>query len=268
MSDYLYQVDGDHFVPTDLTTGPWDVRAQHGGAPSALLTFALEQVETPVPMAIARITFELMRPVPLTPLRVDTQVIRPGRKVQLAQASLWSQDTEVMRATALRIRREDLEVPIETLPATSETPRFQQEPVDTPTFPGSPGIETRFFHMDANEIRFVEGGFGEPGPGAAWIRLRYGVVEGQPTSPAMRVAAAADFGNGFSSSLPRGEWLFINPDLTIHFSREATGEWIALRSRTIPGPHGMALAESELYDRQGRLGRSVQSLILERGPGA
>lgn len=263
MSEFLYRPDGDFFIPTDLTTGPWDERAQHGGAPSALLTHVIEGVDAPIPMSIARVTFELMRPVPLTPLRVETNIVRPGRKVQLVQASLWSDELEVMRATALRIRHETLAVPPEALPSSTEIPRFLQESLPTPTFPGTPNRPSRGFHTDANEIRFVEGGFHEPGPSAGWIRLRYPVVEGQANSPAMRVAGAADFGNGFSWVLPRGEWLFINPDLTIHFNREASGEWICLRSRTVPGPTGMALAESELYDQDGRVGRSVQSLILE-----
>jgi hypothetical protein len=262
VTDALYEPDGDRFVPTPLTTGPWDPGAQHGGAPSALLAGAIERVETPAPMQIARLTFELMRPVPLAPLTVVTEVLRPGRKVQLAQASLLTGDgTEVMRATALRVRTADLPVPDATLP--DDPPTGSPEDGQVLEFP-----ETRHdgpsFHSVACDIRFVEGGFDRPGPGTAWIRLTVPVVAGEAVTPMMRLAAASDFGNGLSWSLPRGQWLFINPDLTVHLNREPVGEWVSLRSVTHPGHHGIGFAESALYDRHGRLGRAVQSLLLDQ----
>lgn len=259
----LYIPDDDRYRPTALTTGPWDPGAQHGGAPAALLTHAIEAVDAPDPVQIARLTFELMRPVPLATLDVRTEVLRPGRKVQLVQASLHTEDgTEVMRATALRIRTADLEVPTEAVP---------DDPVPTGpergqhlSFAAGMAPEGTAFHKDANDIRFVAGGFDRPGPATGWIRLLPAVVDGRPTSPLMRLAAAADFGNGFSWAVPRDRWIFINPDLTIHVVRPPEGEWICLRSTTHPGPQGVALAESALYDRRGRVGRSVQSLLLDR----
>lgn len=259
----LYLPDGDRYVPTPLTTGPWDPGAQHGGAPSALLVHAIEAVDAPAPVQVARLTFELMRPVPLSPLRVRTEVVRPGRKVQLVQASLLDgDDTEVMRATALRIRTADLDVPPEAVPEDPVPPG--PEHGEALQFAAGMAPEGTAFHKDANEILFVEGGFDRPGPATGWIRLRPDVVAGRPTSPIMRLAAAADFGNGFSWAVPRDRWIFINPDLTIHVSRPPVGEWICLRSVTHPGPAGAALAESALYDGDGRVGRSVQSLLLDR----
>jgi hypothetical protein len=80
----------------------------------------------------------------------------------------------------------------------------------------------------------------------------------------MRLAAASDYGNGLSWSLPRGEWLFINPDLSVHVTRPPVGEWVALASVTHPTNLGVGLAESAMYDGQGRVGRAVQSLLLDR----
>src|SRR5215472_11420588 len=98
------------FMPTGHTRGPWDPRAQHGGAPAALLARCIEQVDAPLPMEIARITVELMRPVPVDePLAVETHVVRPGRKVQIVAAVLSNRDgVELCRAQALRIRREEM----------------------------------------------------------------------------------------------------------------------------------------------------------------
>lgn len=261
MTDALYVRDDDRFMPTLFTTGPWDPGAQHGGAPAALLTRAIERVDAPGPMAIARVTFELMRPVPLTPLRIAAEVVRPGRKVQLIQASLFDErDTEVMRATALRIRTTDLATPDDTKPDDVVLAGPDQG-VEL-EFPGTQHAGPSF--LGVNDIRFVDGGFDRPGPATGWVRLTLPVIDGEPVSPMMRLAAAADYGNGFSWALPRDGWIFINPDLTIHIVRPPVGEWVCLRSTTFPGDDGIGLAESALYDRTGRVGRSVQSLLLDQ----
>jgi len=90
------------------------------------------------------------------------------------------------------------------------------------------------------------------------------LVEGEEVSPLARVAAAGDFGNGISSVLPWGEYVFINPDLTVYLDRIPHGEWICLESRTRVGPEGTGTAESTLYDTHGRIGRAVQSLYVAR----
>jgi hypothetical protein len=78
------------------------------------------------------------------------------------------------------------------------------------------------------------------------------------------VAAAADFGNGVSSPLSFGDWLFINPDLTIHLSRLPVGEWVGLESHTSAESQGIGISESRLWDEEGPIGRSVQSLLIDR----
>jgi hypothetical protein len=82
--------DGDGFVPTALARGPWDPNAQHGGAPSAILARAIERHDPEPPMQVARLTIELLRPVPLGPLSVRTRTVRPGKRVQLVEAGLRS----------------------------------------------------------------------------------------------------------------------------------------------------------------------------------
>jgi hypothetical protein len=76
--------------------------------------------------------------------------------------------------------------------------------------------------------------------------------------------AAADFGNGVSAIARFGEMTFINADLTVHLHRLPAGEWVCLDSRTTLGTEGVGLAESVLYDEKGVIGRSLQSLLLDR----
>jgi hypothetical protein len=54
----------------------------------------------------------------------------------------------------------------------------------------------------------------------------------------------------------------MNSDLTINLSRRPRGEWIGLDATTYLGPDGCGLAESALYDLDGRIGRATQSLFV------
>ncbi len=69
---------------------------------AGLLARALERTDPGDARFVTRLTIELLRPVPLTPLTMRTRTIRPGRKVQWLEGSLLADDVEVARATALR----------------------------------------------------------------------------------------------------------------------------------------------------------------------
>jgi hypothetical protein len=253
------RVDGE-FVPSPHTRGPWDPRHQHGGAVAALVARAVERTAGDE-FCVTRLTVELMRPVPLERLAVDVAVPRPGRRVLGITVSLSAGDNEVevVRAHAVAVRLTDLptgeghESHLEPGPdAGAEAPLGLREGPD------------EAFHLTGNEIRYVHGGGDRPGPARAWFRLRRPVVDDEEPTGVQRAAAAADFGNGISWVLPFDRWIFLNPDLTIHLARPPSGEWIGLDAFTLPSDRGMAMAESALYDGAGRLGRAVQSLLLQR----
>ena len=257
VDDALFVEDGGRFVPTGHTRGPWDPRWQHGGAPAALLGRAIERLPAEAPMQVTRFTMELPRAVPLVPLRVDAQVERPGRRVQLARASLLAGDDEVCRASAWRMRIADL-----TLPAAAQ-PGGLQLPLPDSGIPFEPDGDEPALHRTGMEIRFVHGRFEEPGEAIAWFRLRHPVVAGESPSPLQRVLAAADFGNGISGLFDFLSFLYINTDLTVYLHREPAGEWICLDAATTVQHTGVGLAQSALFDEQGPIGRSLQSLLVD-----
>ena len=258
----------DRWTPTELARGPWDPRACHGGPVSALLARGIERAnpQSPVDWQVARLSIELTRPVPVgAPLTLTSEVERDGRKVSLVAARLLDGDTEVARARSLQIRVKDLDLPGDVVQSLDIAP-------------GNPddGIAQRVtwavddhvaFHKDACEHRFVEGTWDAPGSVGVWIRLLASVVPGETPSGVQRAAAAADFGNGVSGGLPFDRFTYINPDLTVHLLRSPVGEWIGMRSESVygtaTGSSGAGFAESALFDADGRLGRSVQSLILD-----
>ncbi len=264
MPDSIFVLAGDLVRPTDLARGPWSEDAQHGGAPAALLARAVERFDGGETMTVVRVTVDLLRPVPIAPLRIATRLSRAGKKVQIVEASLVVEDTgvEVARASGLRLRRGHLPLPEGAAPS-GRPPLSVDGFISKPPWSGQ--ITYEGFHSGAVEMRFVAGTFAEPGPATAWIRLRVPLVAGETTSPLARVAAAADFGNGISWALSRRDgYRFINPDLTIYLHRHPVGEWVALEATTLPDPLGVGLAESRLYDERGPIGRSIQSLLVER----
>ena len=256
----LYLPDGDLLVPTELTGGPWSAEAQHGGPVAAAVARAVEAVPAPVAMVTLRLTVELLRPVPLRPLRIETSVPRPGKRVQLVDATVTDGQTEVARARALRIRTAPVPVPHE-----AEQPDYGPEPAA-----GAPlSLEGRLEHpsfLQAMEFRFIRGSGDAPGPATAWARLRVPVVPGEEPSPLQRTAAAADFGNGISRVVDFTTHLFINADLTVALSRPPVGEWVGLDMVTRLSADGYGQAESQVFDRYGPAGRAVQSLIVDLRP--
>jgi Thioesterase-like superfamily len=262
--------DGERFAATELARGPWDPDALHGGAPAALLIHAFERCAPQPNLRLARVTYEFVRPVPLGELSVRTEVIRPGRRVMLLEGSILdAAGTEVARARALRIRPSELEA-LPAGPAGARPAGSSSAPVGGLPFPGPDhGRANDFgdsgrpmFATDGMEIRFVEGAFRTPGRATAWFRLRQPVVAGEPISPAERMAAAGDFGNGIASVLSWDEQMFINPDLTLYLEREPRGEWVALQSEMRVERGGIAVAESVLWDLEGRIGRAIQALLV------
>jgi hypothetical protein len=255
--DAIYRVDGNRVITSPDAAGPWDAGMQHGSAPAVLVVWAAEAILTPVPMQIARVTVDLMRPVPVAPLTLHTEVLREGRKIQLCAVKLLAGDAVVVSATVLKIKTQGLALPPEIADLPSELPGPDQSREEQPSFSSSPFV-------NGISLRAARGRFGVPGPGAIWYRVDRPLVEGAPVSQAMRAVVAADFCNGTSAVLDFQAWTFINADLTVSFARQPVGAWILLDAESWIGPDGAGLAMARLADARGYFGRVVQSLVIEK----
>jgi hypothetical protein len=266
--------DGAGYVPTELTRGPWDPDAQHAGPPAALIGREIERLDGGEGRQVGRITYEILRAVPIAPLRVEARVVRPGRSVELIEARLTDADGEdVIRASAWRLRSARVEIPdglaseagpglIGSSPSTLR-PGFAP-PGPARARPGSfPPTGHEIGYHTAMEYRFVSGDFGDLGPAVAWMRMRHSLVAGESPTPLQRVLVVADSGNGVSATLDWSRYLFINVDLTVHLHRPLAGEWVCLDAITIPEPSGIGIADSAIYDERGPIGRAVQTLLVD-----
>ena len=252
----IFGRDGEVYVPTAHARGPWDPGALHGGAPSALMAGLIEQLAPG--MRLARLTVEFLGAVPLTPLTVTAEIVKGGRRLQLAEASVQVAGSGVpaCRARAVLLRRGDAP----ELPGGDAPAPLRPAPLSVARDDWGRGSEG--FGQTAMDIRFVRGAFTEQGPAAAWFRLEHPVVDAEEPTPAQRAVAAADFGNGVSRVLDWHGWLFVNTDLTVHLHREPEGAWVGLDARTVIEPDGSGLAVSDLHDERGPVGLGLQSLYV------
>lgn len=256
MAESIFEPTTDgRYLPTAAALSPWSDQAMHGSPPTMLMAREIERMPAEQDMFVSRLTVELLRPVGRVPLEVRSRVVRPGRKVQLIEASLWNGEVEVARTTALRIRRAVVEVPksVDALP--------HPEPESLGVWSGT-WRRADVYHLLGVEIRGPAAAEGSA-PGWGWFRLQLPLIPGEDPSPLLRICAAADFPNGISYLVDPRQTSFVNPDLTIYVVRPPLDDWVLVDARTWLEPTGTGVAEGALYDRRGRIGRSMQGLLVE-----
>ena len=177
--------------------------------------------------------------------------------MQLVEAELSDGEKTVIRASAWRLRKAEVALPERTVSRTPAPPGPEQGR-DAGYFPTA---QEHGYHT-AMEVRFVSGGFMEEGPATAWLRMCQPLLAGEDPSPLQRLLIAADVGNGISSPVDYREFLFLNVELTVHIELLPAGEWIGVDAVTFPRPSGVGIAESVLFDRDGRVGRAAQTLLV------
>ena len=252
-------VEATEFEATALTIGPWDPGFQHAGPPAALLARAAERASGIEGGQTVRLAYDILGPVPVGPVRTSTEVLRPGRRIELLEAVLsGADDRPLMRLTAWRMRvRDDGATPVDA------------PPIPVPAGPEESRSESAAFFTQeiayhrALDWRFAAGSFNAPGPAAAWTRPQCSLVEGEPMSPLEHLLVMTDAASGISAALDWQAATFANVDLTVALHRPPRGEWLGMDARTVLGDSGAAQAFAVLFDAEGAIGRSAQSLFVE-----
>lgn len=255
-SQCVFRRDGGRIIPTVLSRGPWSPDAQHGGAPAGLIAGLAEEALASEGYQLARLTLELLRPVPVAELTATVDA-EAGRSVRRVRVTLRHGDQPVASGLAVMVRGAPLSEGTVAGEAPLPPPAQCFDPVRIPGM-----AEEESFHYTAMASKVAGGSTREPGPAAAWLRLTVPLVEGMETTPLMRAAAAADFGNGLSWALPLDRYLFANTDLTLYIQRPPVSEWVGVDSRTWIEPSGIGLTRSVLHDENGPLGFAQQNLLV------
>lgn len=262
----LYRRDGAWFIPARHTASPWSERAQHGGPVAALLTRAVEKT-LPEDMSLSRLTVEMLGPIPLSPIRIDSEVTRPGRRVQMTSVQAVDQHGRPLalaRAWGIRTLAEPL--PLSDLDSTAYPPPPGPDlsPSEPDLFHGI--VEYPHFYGLACERRLADGATAAPGPACVWFRWLCPLVAGEEMTGAQRAVGISDSAQGISWMVKPDRHIFINPDLTVTLWREPEGEWTALAARSRLLANGRGASDSLLFDQRGDAGRVSQSVLLDRAP--
>jgi hypothetical protein len=252
----LFVPDGDRFIPTSLSGGPWSPENQFGGSAAALLATVIEDIPTLVPQQVVRLTVDLMRPIPVQPITVESRVVREGKRIQVSEAAIIFDRVEVARCSALRMRVGDLgDLPVEQgepqigPPAEASRP---EGPFDKSNPPGVAGAA--HFTFESPDGFFVD---------PTWVRMRVPVVAGRETQLLARLAFFADFASGIGQNRSL-EVTGINADLTVNVVRYPTDEWLCLTGTGWTSPQGIGLSQAAISDSQGVAASASLSRLVDR----
>jgi hypothetical protein len=260
--DALYLPDRDGFVGTLLTQGGWHPEHQHGGPVQGLIARCVEEVPTLADMRVVRLTFDMVRPVPIGPrLDIRTSILREGKKIQLVEVLLVVGDVVHVRCTALRLRRDDVtggrDLPAST---TTDVPLPGSEMFE-PVYrdlPHSPG-----FLQGVDMVRFPVPGAQE-GVFGYWIRLTKPLVAGEETSALSRLCVAGDFTNSIGVLVDQTAYSMINADVTVQVLRYPVGDEVAVVGDTrLALGDGLAISNALLHDRSGPVAAATTSQLVQ-----
>ncbi len=263
----LYEPVEGGFLATALTIGPWDPGLQHAGPPAAWLAREVERAGQIDGGQTVRLTYDILGPVPVGFVRLRADVVRPGRRIELVEASLSGEDGRpLMRVSAWRMRsRTDFSpADLTELGSAVMDDEYPLPPLPEASRPEEPA----FFAQDiayhrALEWRFAAGTFNGPGAATAWTRPLCALVTSEQITPLEHLLVMNDAASGISAVLDWTRATFANVDLSVALRRPPRGEWVGMAAATVMGDAGAAQCFADLYDADGRIGRSSQALFVE-----
>ena len=243
--------DGGYYRPTESSRGPWSDEQLSGSMIGALLAHGVEDAQ-PEGFHVARLTIDMFRAVPWGPLAVRTGVVHTGRRLNVLDAWLEHEGSVVARASALLLRPSE-EPPGHVtdflLPRPLPPSLVPVDPEALPLLEGS--WERRTLPADTPAM-----------PVTRWVRMLLPMLPGEPVTPLVRTAAAADMTNPNANRSDRGLF-FINGDVTLYLHRVPEGEWLCMQVTARGSIDGIATAECALFDERGAVGSStVASLAM------
>ncbi|MDT5113731.1 MAG: hypothetical protein QOE20_5621 [Mycobacterium sp.] len=257
----FFVTDGDGYMPTPLARGPWGPSLS-GNYIGGLLGRAVEHDVDDADLQPARLTVDLLRPVALQPLQVQSSVVRDGRRLRLVDAVMTQNDVMVARASALFLRRSEYAeqevwtTPV-TMPAIPAEPdevagnlpmllhSFGRDPVA-----GSPGVGVTEWRHDGQKF--------------AWMRETKLLVDDEPLSPFTRAVMAGDVTSSLTHWGTAG-LQYINADYTITLSRLPRGVYVGLAAMTHYDHAGVATGVATLFDHMGPIGSGMATALVNPG---
>lgn len=265
---YFARVSERTYRPTQHTSGAWSQAEQHVSPLAGLVVHAIEQFvdsreigraggddlteRADIGKTIGRISFDILGPITIGNFDIDVAVVRPGRTIELIEASVISRSREVLRARAWRL------APYDTRAISGGQPPHIPAPGELPSWPMTsvwPGG-----YIDSLEVRRTPDS--HPGRTTAWVSTPLELLARETVSPLASFVALVDTANGVCVRQSPEEWMFPNVDLTIHLHRQPVAGPVGLDTSVIFGSDGHGLTTTVLHDQHGPVGQAAQILSI------
>lgn len=254
---YYVRTAPEAFVSTLHSQGAWQPGEQHL-APAAGLVLAEIERRLPSDKLVSRISFDILGVIHSGEFTIDVNVIRPGRTIELIEASMRHGERTSVNARVWRL------LPSDTSAVVGNEWQALPEPEEAPEAPFSDSWGGGF-------IASLEGGqFADARPGRAqsWIRSPYVLVDGEDDPATAAFVKLVDTANGLAVREDPKTTFFPNVDLTIHLTRVPAPGWVGFDTKVAFGPSGVGETASVLSDVNGPIGTAAQSLTVRVGQGA
>lgn len=251
---YFERLDHHRFRATQEVSGAWDLDEQHIAPALGLLVHAVEldrDRRRTDGLQVARLSYDILGTVPVDTVEVAVRVARPGRTIELVEATLrhGGRDVVLLRAWLLQ-PADNRRLDGTTLPRMK--PPADLAPWDpTTVWPGG--------FIASAEVRRDQD---EPGRARFWVRTATRLVDDEPVSDLARFAGLLDIANGMTVRAAPDDVAFPNVDLTAHFFDQPRGEWVGFDTSVSFGPTGLGLTSSVVHDGDGPVGTLAQALTV------
>ncbi|CAN7265652.1 thioesterase family protein [Knoellia sp. LjRoot47] len=255
---YFERTGPTTFRATRHTGGAWTLDEQHIAPALGLLAHVVEtdrdarRPETGrdrLPMA--RLSFDILGTLPIDEVDTRVEVRRPGRTIELVEATLSHGGRPAVLLRAWLVQRRDTTAiagtPTPPIPSPDDTPEWDP----TTVWPGG-FIATA--HLRRHQV--------EPGRAHFWVRTDEPLVEGEDVSPTAAAVGLLDIANGMTVREDPTRVAFPNLDLTAHLVRAPRPGWLGFDTAVTFGDDGIGLTSSVLHDEDGPVGTLAQVLTV------
>ena len=253
-TSYFVRIDERTFKATEHVSGAWNVDEQHVAPSFGLLVHLIEQEHMgrrDDRLVIGRLSYDILGVFTLDEIEIDIRVLRPGRTIELVEATLsqGGRAAVILRAWFMQ--------PFDTAAiAANELPGIRdREDMGAGRITDEwPGGCVRSIDVRSSEDH--------PGRASSWVHPLVPLIEGEPTSDLARIIGMVDFANGLTPRQAINSVAFPNLDLTIHMIRQPSGERLGYDTSVSYGASGVGLTHTVLHDESGPFGVAAQSLTV------
>ena len=251
---YYVRRDASRFISTLHAQGAWQPGEQHL-APASGLVLAEVERRLPSDKLVSRAAFDVLGVIESGEFTIDVHMLRPGRSIELIEASMRHGERTSIRARIWRLAATD----------TASVQGNEWTPLPPPDAMPAFAMSSLWNGGYVKSLEARRAVDARPGRARSWIRSHLPLVDAQPDPPTAGFVKLIDTANGLAVREDPGSVFYANVDLTVHFIRQPMSGWVGLDTRVNFGPTGLGETFSVLSDAHGPVGTAAQSLTVRLG---